>query len=58
MTEKKCPKCGSPMVKPMKSWEMKPPENKPKAPTMKVTMMLCQNCGKKFRHAERVKTDV
>lgn len=50
---KKCPECGSTSVKPLKSWTMKP-YSKPKAPRVKVTMMLCQNCGNKFRDAERI----
>jgi transcription elongation factor Elf1 len=46
----KCPKCQSEEVKPTKSWTVKSPRAEH---TLKVSMMLCQNCGKKFRHAEK-----
>jgi len=46
----KCPHCGSELSKPLKSWEVKSPKVSHK---LKVTMMLCQDCRKKFRHAEK-----
>lgn len=55
MEQIECPKCGSISVKPLKSWNMKP-NSKPKAPLMKISMMLCQQCGHKFRHAEKVES--
>jgi transcription elongation factor Elf1 len=47
----KCPRCGSESVKTLKSWDTKSPKSKH---TLKVSMVLCQNCGKKFRIGEAI----
>lgn len=47
----KCPKCGSESFKPLKSWELQSPKSEHK---LKVTMMLCVNCGHKYRHTEKI----
>jgi C4-type Zn-finger protein len=52
MPEKiKCPICKSESVKPTKSWKVKSPRAEH---ILQVSMMLCQDCGKKFRHAEKI----
>lgn len=47
----KCPKCGSENIKPLKSWQMTNPKSQR---LFKVSMMLCQNCRKRFRIAEKI----
>jgi len=49
----KCKHCGSENTKPLKSWTMKNPKGNTET---KVTFHLCLECGKKFRHGERLLT--
>jgi len=47
----KCPRCGSQDLKPIKSWILNSPR---KGTPTKITILLCRNCGKKFRIGENI----
>jgi len=47
----KCPKCGKETDKVVKTWEIKSPKSTHK---LRVKIMLCTNCGHKFRIVEKV----
>jgi len=43
----KCPKCGTEVTKPIKTWTMKPKRRA--GPEIEISLYECPNCGAKFR---------
>ncbi len=48
----KCPKCGTEVRKPQKTWTMKP--RKRSGPEIRISLYSCPKCGTKFRTGEKI----